>query len=258
LTPRTDVARFSETIQHLSRLRQYRLEQPPISHIEMDASLAQLRRFQSTRLAKTYADLLASKRYEPACRFFLTDIYAPRDFSQRDQEIEYLYAIMSNFLPEFLLRVVRKAVEMNDLTNELDLALSRVLVEDLGVRPNDTEAEGTVAEHESAQITPELYAEAYRICDNYAERTHQIHLIGEVGRMVDRGTRIPLVGTTLHLARRPAVRAGWGELHDFLERGYTAFKHMRRADEFLRIIQEREMGILDRIFDGHPDPFLIS
>jgi hypothetical protein len=257
LTPRTDTARFTETIQHLSRLRQYRLQQPPISHVEMDASLAQLRRFQSTRLAKTYADLLASKRYEPACRFFLTDIYAPRDFSQRDQEIEYLYAIMSSFLPEFLLRVVRKAVEMNDLTNELDLALSRVLVEDLGVLPDNPDAKGEDTQGTGSCITPELYAEAYRICDNYDERAHQIYLIGEVGSMVDRGTRIPLVGVTLHLARRPAVRAGWGELHDFLERGYTAFKHMRRADEFLRAIQEREMGILDRIFDGHPDPFLI-
>jgi hypothetical protein len=241
LTPRTDAARFTETIQHLSRLRQYRLAQPPISHAEMDASLLRLRAWQSARLAQTHADLLESHRYGPACRFFLDEIYAPRDFSQRDQDIEYLYAIMSSFLPEFLIKVVRKAIEMNNLTNELDWALSRVLIEKLGV---------------TEQITPELYAEAYRICDNYEERAHQIHLIGEVGSMVDRGTRIPLMGITLHLARRPARRAGWVELHEFLEKGYTAFKHMGRADEFLKTIQEREMGILDRIYAGHPEPFL--
>jgi len=240
LTPRTDTARFTETIQHLSRLRQYRLAQPPISHAEMDASLLRLRAWQSARLAQTHADLLESHRYGPACRFFLDEIYAPRDFSQRDQDIEYLYAVMSSFLPEFLIKVVRKAIEMNNLTNELDWALSRVLVENLVV---------------TDQITPELYAEAYRICDNYAERAHQIHLIGEVGSMVDRGTRIPLMGVTLHLARRPAKRAGWGELHTFLEKGYTAFKHMGRADEFLHIIQEREMGILERIYAHHPEPF---
>jgi len=202
--------------------------------------LLRLRAWQSVRLAQTYADLLESHRYGPACRFFLNELYAPRDFSQRDQDIEYLYAIMSSFLPEFLIKVVRKAIEMNDLTNELDWALSRVLVQNLGV---------------TDQITPELYAEAYRICDNYAERAHQIHLIGEVGRMVDRGTRIPLIGVTLHLARHPARRAGWGELHDFLEKGYTAFKHMGRADAFLKTVQERETGILERIFAGHPDPF---
>ena len=245
MSHRPDTERFTETIKHLSRLRQYRLAQPPISHIEMDTSLARLRTWQSARLAQTYADLLASQRYGPACRFFLNEIYAPRDFSQRDQDIEYLYAVMSGFLPEFLLKVVRKAIEMNDLTNELDLALSRVLAEDLGVN-------GTI---HSPSITPQLYAEAYRICDNYVERAYQIHLIGEVGNMVDRGTRIPLIGVTLHLARHPARRAGWGELHDFLDHGYTAFKHMGRADKFLQIIQERETTILERIYARHPDPF---
>ena len=195
------------------------------------------------RLAQTYADLLASHRYGPSCRFFLDEIYAPRDFSQRDQDIEYLYAIMSSFLPEFLIKVVRKAIEMNDLTNELDMALSRALVEDLGV---------------TDQITPELYAEAYRLCDNYAGRLHQIHLIGEVGHLVDRATRIPLIGVTLHLAQRPARRAGWGELHRFLEQGYTGFKHMGRANEFLHTVQERETAILDRIYENHPDPFGIE
>ncbi len=132
MSHRPDTERFTETIQHLSRLRQYRAQQPPISHVELDDSLARLRAWQSTRLARTHADLLASHRYGPACRFFLTEIYAPRDFSQRDQDIEYLYAVMSGFLPEFLLKVVRKAIEMNDLTNELDQELSRVLVEDAG------------------------------------------------------------------------------------------------------------------------------
>ncbi|OGO38899.1 MAG: hypothetical protein A2W35_15450 [Chloroflexi bacterium RBG_16_57_11] len=243
MTPRTDTARFTETIKHLSRLRQYRLTQPPISHTETDAALLRLRAWQSTRLAQTHADLLESHRYGPACRFFLDEIYAQRDFSQRDQDIEYLYAVMSSFLPEFLIKVVRKAIEMNDLTNELDWALSRTLAEKLGV---------------TNEITPQIYAEAYRVCNNYAERAHQIHLIGEVGRLVDRGTRIPLVGVTLHLARRPARRAGWGELQIFLEKGYTAFKHMGRADEFLNTIQEREMAVLERIFDNHPDPFLIE
>jgi hypothetical protein len=33
---------------------------------------------------------------------------------------------------------------------------------------------------------------------------------------------------------------------------------MGRADKFLQIIQEREMGILERIYAHHPDPLLIS
>ena len=44
----------------------------------------------------------------------------------------------------------------------------------------------------------------------------------------------------------------------FLERGYTAFKHMRGAEGFLRTIEGRETKILDRIFMGKARPFEIG
>ena len=204
--------------------------------------MALLRLWQSNRLERTYADLLASRRYGPACRFFLDNIYAPRDFSQRDHDIEYLYGVMSHFLPDFLLALVRNVVEINNLSNELDQALLRALVEDLGVK--DT-------------ITEELYAEGYLICDNYDERARQIELLVKIGHEVDISTHLPLVGTTLRLARAPARRTGWGDLQDFLERGFNAFKHMHGAHEFLDTIYEREMKILDRIFEGMKEPFEI-
>ncbi len=202
-----------------------------------------LRTWQAKRLSRTYADLLANPRYAPACQFFLSDIYAARDFSQRDHDIAYLYGIMSSFVPDFMLSVVRDAVELNSLSHALDQALLRALVEDLGV--TDT-------------ITPELYAAGYRICDNYAERARQIEMLVELGRQVDLGARIPFVGATLRLARGPARRAGWHELQDFLERGYAAFRTMGNAKEFLNTIRQREMRILDRIFSNDSDPFSIT
>ena len=56
-----------------------------------DPHLIQLRAWQMERLAQTHAALLASERYGPACRFFLSDLFAPRDFSQRDQGFQHLY-----------------------------------------------------------------------------------------------------------------------------------------------------------------------
>jgi hypothetical protein len=170
----------------------------------------------------------------------LENIYASHDFSQRDHDIQYLYGVMSHFLPDFLLALVRNAVEINSLTNALDQALLRALVDELGV--TDT-------------ITEELYAEGYRICDNYDERAHQIELLVKIGHEVDISTRLPLVGMTLRIARAPARRTGWGDMQDFLERGFNAFKHMHGAGAFLDIIYQREMKILDRIFEGMEDPF---
>ena len=200
-----------------------------------------LHTWQSKRLAHTHADLLASPVYGPACQFFLSNVYASRDFSQRDHDIEYLYELMSQFIPQFMLSLVRNAIEMNNLTNDLDRKLLRALTEDLGVI--DT-------------ITPQLYAEGYRICDNYDERVRQIELVAEVGHQVELSTRIPMVDLTLRLARQPARRAGWHELHDFLEQGFHAFKHMGgKAKIFLSLIRQRELHILDNIFAGVIDPF---
>jgi hypothetical protein len=238
------MATLKDTIRSLANLRQYRQNRPPPASGGLDASLAMLRAWQSARLAHTHADLLASPHFGPACQFFLDTIYAPRDFRQRDHDAEYLYALMARFLPDFMLSAARKAIELNHLTNQLDQGLLKALVEDLGV--TDT-------------ITPQLYAEAYRICDNYAERAEQINLMVALGRQVELGTRIPMVGTTLRLARHPARRAGWNEVQDFLEAGYKAFKHMgANAKLFLNTLRQREMHILDNIFAGAPDPFDLS
>jgi len=226
----------------LNNLGHYKQEQPPVEQKGLGPQMAMLRKWQSERLKRTHADLLASPRYGPASRFFIEEIYAPRDFSQRDQDIEYLYEMMSRILPDILLSLVRNAAEINNLTNELDEALLQALVEDLGV---------------TDQITEGLYARAYRICDNYDQRLYQIELLVKIGRQVDISTRLPLVGTALRLARGPARQAGWGDLHEFLSDGFMAFKHMHGAGEFLETVQERETRILNRIFARDPDPFRI-
>lgn len=197
--------------------------------------LALFRAWQSQRLAATHADLLQNPRYRPACLFFLEDIYAPKDFSQRNHDIVRMHDFMLRFLPARLIRTLTLAIELNTLTETLDEALLAVMVDKLGVKDSITQAQ---------------YAEGYRLCHNYDERKLQIDLIIEVGHGLDRLTRLPLVGWTLHMARGPAQRGGWQEMQGFLERGFTAFKHMHGAQEFLSLVQRREMDILDRIFAG--------
>ncbi len=209
---------------------------------ELDPQLALLRAWQSRRLERTYADLLADPRYEPACRFILSDIYAPRDFSQRDHDAEQIHAVLSRFLPAALLQTLTDAIEMNRLTAALDQALLRMLVDQLGM---------------TGELTPELYAQGYRACDNYAERLHQIELITGILRQVGEGARFPGVGVTLAVARKPAERLGWAEAFDFLVRGRAAFKPMRDVETFVSTIQRRETCILDQIYAGAADPFNI-
>jgi len=208
---------------------------------DLPSQLAMFRAWQAQRLATTYADLLASKRFGPACHFFLDDIYGPQDFTQRDHDIVRIHNFMLRFLPASVLGPLTKAIELNSMTMELDDQLLRVLVDDLGVTDN---------------ITAQQYAEGYRICDNYDERRRQIEMIGEVGRGIARLVRIPFLGLTLRLTRGPAQRGGWYEMQGFLERGFSAFKRMgSKADTFINTLQQREMQILDRFFANSENPF---
>lgn len=214
-----------------------------ITEQELTDEIRMLRAWQTARLSRTYQDFLESRRYNPAAEFFLSDIYAPRDFSQRNYDLERFYEGVRKVLPERAVSILANAVELYQLSDRLDDELARALIDELGV--TDT-------------ITPEQYAEAYRICNNYDDRVRQIELINHIGKGVDNLISLPFIGLTLRLAHTPAVLAGWSELQGFLERGYAAFKHMKGADEFLNTVTEREMAILDRIYAGENDPFAVT
>jgi hypothetical protein len=230
-----DAARL---LTHLAQARPRRRE--TIAPRQLPHALMLLQTFQSQRLSATHQDLLASPRYRPAAQFFLTDVYAPRDFSQRDADMQRFYEGVRKVLPERAISILADIVTLANLTNTLDNRLAQALVDELGV--TDT-------------ITPRQYAAGYRLCDNEEERRYQIQLVVQIGRGIDHLVRMPLIGLSLRLAHAPAVLAGWAELQSFLERGFSAFKHMRGAEPFLTTVERRETAILERIFAGHDEPF---
>jgi len=224
-----------QLLRNIEQMKHQRVESQGL-----DPDVALLRGWQAQRLARTYADLLAQPRFRPACEFFLEDLYGPKDFAQRDHDIAQVYAFARRFVPGALIRPLTITVELHFLSLDLDARLLTVLQERLGL--TDT-------------LTVARYAEAYRLCDNYADRVRQIEMVHEIGTELDRITKIPLVGTALQLARGPAIRAGWVELTEFLERGYRAFEHMHGAQFFTSTVRQRERQILDKIYAGDPDPF---
>ncbi len=198
-----------------------------------------LRNWQAERLARTYADLISSERYRPATEFFLSDIYGAKDFTERDQSVVRAYPIMVRTLPDSALHTIAVAVEVHVLTAELDRQMWQVLTEKLGVTERFTESQ---------------YVEAFRRCDNRTARDRQLRLVRRVGEDLARIVAKPGIYQLLKLARKPARLAGFGELQDFLERGFAAFRHMGSGAEFLQTIARRETAIMDRIFAHHPNP----
>ena len=189
-----------------------------------------LRVWQAARLARTHDDLLQSPRYKNTASFFLTDIYGPKDLSRHEQAVRRIMPLMTTVLPVAGLETVADAFELNALSESLDAAMLIALG---GKVFNLTDAD---------------YSEAYRAVDQRADRERQIELIVHLGQSLDRLTRKPFIGTTLTMMRGPAAAAGLGDLQNFLERGYTVFRKMHGADEFLESIASRERALLEATF----------
>lgn len=193
-----------------------------------------LREWQAARLARTHADLLASPRYGQAAAFFLSDLYGPKDFSERDAEVERILPIMTSMLPVSGLRTLLLAVEVDALSERFDAAMVGVLGKLL----------------DGPQLAADSYAEAYREVGDRDGREVQIRLIGETGEALDALARRPFVRGALKLMHGPAQLAGLGELHAFLQRGFDAFRSMGDAGEFLESIVGRERAVSRALFSG--------
>ena len=194
---------------------------------------ALLRAWQAARLARTHRDLLESRRFGAAAKFFLTDLYGPSDLSRHIEDIRRLVPVMASVLSDSGLATVAHALELNVLSESLDGAM----VEALG--------------ETAADITDKAYAHAYRAVDRAQDRERQIDLIALLGQALEGLARIRFVGVTLKLMRPPALLAGLGELQAFLERGYAAFSAMRGgAGEFVTIVVTREQAISKALLAG--------
>lgn len=219
----------------LERMRAFYAARPT-PRPERELALAH---WQAARLRQSYADLRGQARYAEALDFFLSDLYGAQDFSRRDADIERIYPVMVKVLPETVLDTVARAMEVNILSQELDRALAAKLS---GARPIDEAS----------------YARAYRDCANGEDRRRQIVLIERVGRDLDRIVKKPIIYATLKLLRAPAKLAGLDEMQRFLERGFASFRAMRGAEEFLATLVARETQIMNRLFEGAPEPFAVQ
>ena len=198
-------------------------------------AILRLKAWQSERLAATYPDLLASPRYRAAAHFFMEDLYGPKDFSQRDADVERILPKLTALLPAAALSTLADAVELDELSEELD---AKVL-----------------AAHGKGVISHLSYATAYADAATPDQRRRQIALIRSIGEALEGLTRIPLLLSTLKLMRGPARMAGLSALQVFLEKGFVTVKEMRGVEEFLAIITRRETVLMERLFARAANPF---
>ena len=200
-------------------------------------SLDRLAAWQARRLRRTYADLEAQPRYAAAVDFFETDLYGREHFAARDADVAKVAPLMMMMLPGRVVATIGHAMELNALSQELDREVLARLPAQNG---NPTVA---------------AYCDAYRRAGMRGARERQVALVAEIGEALDRIVQMPLVHAALRMMRGPAHTFGVGALHEFLERGFDAFRRMNGARDFLATVVERETALMDTIFAGANAPF---
>lgn len=198
-------------------------------------ALRELQSWQTKRLLITYDDMWQSRRFRPAMQFFIEELYGPKDFSQRDQDIARVVPKMAKLLPEQALKSLEAALRLNSLSHEMDLLLTENL--------------------QKQSINSQTYADAYRLCDNQQQREEQITLLAGLGSDLADVVKIKGISALLMISRKPAKLAGVESLHNFLSDGYKAFKKLGDVDAFISPIIARESALMEGIFaDISPNP----
>jgi hypothetical protein len=199
--------------------------------------------WQAERLKNTHRDLYAHPGYHTGLEFLLTDLYAPVSMTRRDDNIDRVFPKMVKWLPDRQLDTFAGLMELNLLTQRLDLDLVEVLTTRHGLTDD------------LSGLDEALYCEALRASDRTGERSRQIALVAEVGRQLDRYVRNRTLGWLLAMSRGPAEMADLTDLHSFLHRGYTAFRQMDNVERLIDRLVARESRVLDNILNHSPRPF---
>lgn len=191
-----------------------------------DASLAlrigQVKSYQADRFANTYRDLLRSPRYQMAAEFFLSELYGPQEFSDRDAQFARVVPSLVRMFPKQLHGVLLDLAALHALSEQMDTAMANRIA--------------------TATLDAHSYQVAWQQCGRPESRRLQIELTLRIGRALERLTRSRMLRTALRLMRAPAKAANLSALQHVLETGFDAFANMNGAAEFLSIVEEREVA----------------
>jgi len=204
----------------------------------------ELQDFQVKQLKRNFSDLYTSKEYGQLCEFFAQDIYAPRDFEERNRSFEQISSYFRNALGERFFHGLIRLLDLYEMSDAMD-DLMVMTLEKMGVRKN---------------ISQEQYDEAYYRCNNYDERIEQLDLIVECFHFTHNLCQYRFIGMILKTARMTShlFSSSKDSIVDMLERGYQALRPVKNIKPFTDTIYERELKRLNRIYDFYSQRVALS
>ena len=199
-----------------------------------------LKRWQAQRFAHTYTDVLIDPNMGPAAKFFLTELYSDKEYSERDAQFARIAGTLERMFPQAVIHTATFLAQLHALSETLDANMVRVWLHH--------------AHHLPDQLDETTYHQLWRalmpVAGYAPARQAQIQAAQELGQQLQRHTRLPGLRLMLRMMRAPATAAGLHQLQQFLENGFDTFAQLGKAkkvEDFLRIIDQREHAWLDKM-----------
>jgi hypothetical protein len=211
---------------------------------ELRLAVLAIKQAQCRRFRHSYSDVLAQSDWSGAAKFFLSELYGDRDYSQRDTQFARIAPAMERLFPPSVIGVATLLAQLHALSKQLDHAMgwawlsTAVHTDDLVFSPD------TALLH---------YVRIWRLVGQSNVRDEQLALVLSLGEALAKLTRTPGLRMMLRLMRGPAHAAGLQHLQGFLEQGFDTFTALQRSKSgvsaFLSLISARETSWLVRLFD---------
>lgn len=215
-----------EIIKHIHRVNAQR---DLANKLNLMALIHQLQDWQCQRLLVSHDDLAQQQRYQKAMAFFVEELYGPKDFSQRDADLVRVIPKLAKVLPEKAMNAMNDALSLNALSFDLDMEMAQYLNKHFATQ----------------QINRDSYAQAYRSVGRKDDRESQITIISHLGDQLADVIKVRGIGMLISMSRRPAKMAGLLALHEFLDRGFNAFKAIGDVQSFIQPVLERETRLME-------------
>ena len=187
-----------------------------------------LKAYQVERLKFTHKECLNDPNTKEATKFFLTEIYSDKDLTKRDADLAKIVPMMCKLFPKELLIVLSDAIELDALTEVLDMKMCKNL---------------------NVNFTDEEYMKVYREKTKYDDRKKQIQLTNALGLSLIDVVKYPLIGGLLGKMGFPAKMMGLSEMHELLNNGFNIFKNTKNVEQFLETLIQNEYDILEDIYE---------
>lgn len=222
-----------DSMQTVAGLRAKASAQPALG-----AAVTAVKRLQATRFRHCYSDLMESRDFGPASRFFLEELYGEADYAQRDQQFARIAGTLATVFPASVVSTAVALSQLHALTEELDHLMASYCVQH-GISASNLDAASYVA--------------AWHFVGRRADRQQQLVDVLSLGQELAVLTTKPGLALLLKLMRRPAASAGLGSLQQFLERGFAIFAALSRnkgkVHAFLSTVETRESAWLNDMFE---------